>query len=396
MVCSMVAYMARSSKVLRRNHARAARMLAGFGLDTAAAACKTTPDTMRSAVEALHPRGRCDQIAAGCVDGKSWELAAAAGFCSPAVVVSAAGRAGPHAAAGLAGVAAWPKRRMGFRAAPRALIAVSAHSSNQFIRSQAARAAGVGRAVLVRLASDPDRDVRRAVAANDTCPSDALRCLASDRYMRVRVDVARHRGCPPGTLDVLENDNTQEVRVAVGTNPGCSAELLAGNARHGDSSFREAAASNPACGSEMLESLAGDADPMVRAAAAANAACVPGTLAKILESSSDLIFEAAASNPNCPPGVLAALAASADFNDKMAAADHSNCPPGVLAELAERQTSQDDPDLDDETVDDFWDHICCQVALNPNCPISTLMALTYDVDPDTKHAALESLARRFD
>ena len=94
--------------------------------------------------------------------------------------------------------------------------------------------------------------------------------------------------------------------------------------------------------------------------------------------------------------MLAALAASADFNAKMAAADHPNCPPEVLAELAARQASQDDdPDLDDETVDDFWDYICCQVALNPNCPVSTLMALTYDVDPDTKHAALESLAQQF-
>lgn len=67
--------------------------------------------------------------------------------------------------------------------------------------------------ILAILASDPDAQVRRMVAAKRKLTPELLASLASDEDDAVRMSVARHKNTPHEILENLRSDSWSEVRL---------------------------------------------------------------------------------------------------------------------------------------------------------------------------------------
>ncbi len=80
--------------------------------------------------------------------------------------------------------------------------------------------------LLMRLASDRERDIRLAVAGNPATPPLALERLATSRYDAIRLRVARNRNTPAKTLSGLARGWSAEITRAVLRNPVAPAELI--------------------------------------------------------------------------------------------------------------------------------------------------------------------------
>ena len=87
--------------------------------------------------------------------------------------------------------------------------------------------------VLVVLAKDKDKWVRRVVAENTNTPQDTLRVLARERLPRseysganVRAAVANNQSCPVDLLESLAKDKSAEIRRCVAGNPSANAKTL--------------------------------------------------------------------------------------------------------------------------------------------------------------------------
>ncbi|TQL02151.1 hypothetical protein [Cellulomonas sp. SLBN-39] len=93
---------------------------------------------------------------------------------------------------------------------PALVDAVVAHAQRR-VREQAVC---VEPAVHSRLAADPEKLVRRQVAAHTTDP-DLLAGLAGDRAAEVRFAVAQNLACPRGTVLALAGDRSKVVRWGV-------------------------------------------------------------------------------------------------------------------------------------------------------------------------------------
>lgn len=100
--------------------------------------------------------------------------------------------------------------------------AVVAHAERR-VREQAVC---VEPAVHRRLAADPERLVRRQVAAYTTNP-DLLAGLAGDRTAGVRFAVAQNLACPRATVLTLAGDRSKVVRWGVMAHRRGDPELIA-------------------------------------------------------------------------------------------------------------------------------------------------------------------------
>ena len=81
--------------------------------------------------------------------------------------------------------------------------------------------------IAVRLAHDPDPEVREALAGTPSVSAEALAVLARDTEMAVRLRVARHRGSAVApVLPALAGDTHARVRASVAANKHTPASVL--------------------------------------------------------------------------------------------------------------------------------------------------------------------------
>jgi hypothetical protein len=179
------------------------------------------------------------------------------------------------------------------------------------------------------LASDPEPEVRRALARNPAASADVLALLVAravagwraapgERDALIELDlVARARGLAPPLLSSLAAFDAGEgagllasyVVRAAALNTKLGAQALGRLAAHADPWVRHAVACSPAADAPTLARLAGDEDAEVRAAVAANAAASPQTLAELAGDRSRQVLFELGGNPSAPAGVLMRLIA---------------------------------------------------------------------------------------
>ena len=383
----------------------------------------------------------------GCGDATNAEAAARRPLllghpATPPAAVRAAGADLPRRSRDAAtGSASWATRTISHSGAHRRRIAMCAALDDEMQPSAATRW-GCPRAVLDRLASHPEREVRLAAAgspwcptrvlvrlrshpdartaaaalinpamptthlvravderrhpmrhvvaatANPNCPQPLLLQLARDDNPAVRATVAANHACPSHVVASLAGDREMEVRRHAVGNASCTARMLQDFAAASgeDPALLAALAENPACGADLLRSLAGHSDETVRCAAAEHRSCPTDALAALAAGSSVAAAAAAAENPNCPAGIIAALAhGGSHVAIRAAAASNPNCDLELLRSLA---TSSE--------ILIRW-----AAAENPACPSDILEALAEDPEltvrrtvaahPGTRPSTLEQL-----
>ena len=229
---------------------RCARLLAGFSIDTAAAAAGVSRRHMLQALNATVGRGVCAEIATaaaavGQIDSRIVALTHRA--CPPPTARRAGGDISVSVRRAGVGVAGWSARSSGHRVASRGVVAAV-------------------------VASDP---VLSPVAAIDGAQVAWLVHLAGRAHPDTRTAVAGHVQCPPMLLEVLAADSDRYVRKAVAENVACPHGLL-GRLAAGSASMRQAVANNVACPQVLLERLACDDDPASRVTIAENPCCGSG------------------------------------------------------------------------------------------------------------------------
>ncbi|MBO6019290.1 MAG: AbrB family transcriptional regulator [Aeriscardovia sp.] len=121
--------------------------------------------------------------------------------------------------------------------------------------------------ILVRLSTDEDREVRKAVAANKSSKNWLLSKLAKDEDEKVREEAIKNPNCSwKAKLDAAQNplSSPQLLRflseIGKGSAEGTKEFVLS-------SMVRSSAARNPSCPQDALHSLMGDNSPEVRKAA---------------------------------------------------------------------------------------------------------------------------------
>ncbi|MBO6071851.1 MAG: AbrB family transcriptional regulator [Aeriscardovia sp.] len=121
--------------------------------------------------------------------------------------------------------------------------------------------------ILVRLSTDEDREVRKAVAANKSSKNWLLSKLAKDEDEKVREEAIKNPNCSwKAKLDAAQNplSSPQLLRflseIGKGSAEGTKEFVLS-------SMVRSSAARNPSCPQDALHSLMEDNSPEVRKAA---------------------------------------------------------------------------------------------------------------------------------
>ena len=177
-------------------------MLAGFGIDTAAAAADVPRRHMLEALRSTVGRGVCANIAAaaarsGRVGSRTVALSHRA--CPP----PAARRAGADISVAVrragVGVAGWTARSSDHRGAPRSVVAAAAATDP--VRDPVETINGDQVAWLAHLAGRAHLDTRTAVGGHVQCPRMLLEVLAGDTEWAVSKAVAANPACPQGLLD---------------------------------------------------------------------------------------------------------------------------------------------------------------------------------------------------
>jgi hypothetical protein len=273
--------------------------------------------------------------------------------------------------------------------------------------------------VLVRLAHDPEPEVRYEAIRNYQTPQDTVEAAtldvtpgvrtattrtlrtpsptvwkrwADDQFHQVRAEAARRTDCPSGILTVLARDMHSEVLESVAQNPGTSEELLQQlidrvrtTGTNNSTSIRERrvlklAALHPACTPSTLELLAEHRNPDIRNAAALNRS-LPASSINQLVRRGNLDDKAAvklAGRPDCPARALQKLREHTD--------------PGVRARVAKHQSSP--PELLDQLSHDISSVVRANVAGNPNTPRESLEKLIRDKDSRVQSALARNPAAK--
>lgn len=267
--------------------------------------------------------------------------------------------------------------------------------------------------ILMRLAKDPDPEVRSAVAENSMTPAEILKTLAKDKSREVRESVASNTSTPIETLDIMAK--VSYLREIIAENPSVSITLLEELSISRNENVRLGVAMNPKTPPKILKILAKDPDPGVRS----EVARLRTTPTEILETlANDLgypVREGVARNQNTPLGVLKKLASDDRAEVRFGVAENPAAPLDLnfrINLLKSSATEGDEggygrrflaenPDTQTEIIqmlsEDENYRVRCSVAENPNTPFKILKGLANEktVDEDTLYSeyVLSHLAR---
>ena len=206
---------------------------------------------------------------------------------------------------------------------------------NRGIRARVARNPATPVSTLVRLANDPEGEVRDMVAANLKTPVDVVVSLAlnPDKSRRARAGAAHNPNTPPDILRQLAEG--AERRAGPGA-PEATPDLIS------NWWVCSTLAGNPATPGDVLERLAGDRDTLIRGSVAKN----PSTPVDVLEQlaqdpdqgvrswAAHLLGDRFWIAPDTPASMLVPLAASPHPHVRRETARHPNTPADALARLA--------------------------------------------------------------
>ena len=387
---------------------RAARNTPTFAPQSAAA-CSHIPisDTF-AALRDMAGRGVCDTLADETLHEVSFlagrrhtaMLAATSRWASPPTVRLAATMpaTSDDCPPTLQKPSAWPSRASLHRAAPRSTLAAAADTDP--LLASAGRASPA--AMLTRLATHQDHDVRtqatahrdapgwalcapavhpaavtrRWAAANPNTPACVLSALATDPDAATRRNTAANPNTPqPGLVRLASTRDAtssasldhDETRLGVAANPSCSAVLLADLAADPSGTIRALVARNPSIPPEILARLAqNDPHRDIRSTAASHPSLPSRLLDLLAADPHHSIREAVARHPRCPPELHQRLAADQAPNVRAAIAANT-ADPELIAVLAARR---DNPEI--------RVGIQLEAARNPACPpeIASMLALS--------------------
>jgi hypothetical protein len=232
--------------------------------------------------------------------------------------------------------------------------------------------------VLIKLAGDPNEDVRAAVAHKRSIPPEILVRLAGDPKQGVRYSVARHKSIPPEILARLAGDPEQIVRSVVARHASMPPEILARLAGDPAEEVRKSVALNPSTPVEFLVKLAGDPNGLTRTNLVLNPSTPPEILAQFAGDPSSTVRQYVGGNPKTPAENLARLAGDPDVYVRLHTALNPSTPVEFLAKLA----------------DDSHLQVRAQVSMNPATPIDVLKKLLKDRSESIRSSAASFLRRR--
>jgi|2_EtaG_2_1085320.scaffolds.fasta_scaffold00173_8 hypothetical protein len=277
--------------------------------------------------------------------------------------------------------------------------------------------------VLIKLASDEDAIVRKAVARNHAAPPEALAKLAMDERQMTIADVAENPAATAEILAQLARHPNEIVRQKVAANPSTTPEILSkfslkdedmvlksviDNQKtppeflakfispETDSYLKKAVAVNPRATPEVLEVLASDEDPYVREAVASNPSASAEMLSRLVFDDEWRVSNSVLGNLNTPSDALAKIAKQIGIQNStdrrlIQIADHPNTPPETLAILAwnhdyprVQKSIGNNPNTPVEVLVKFAEaegdssHLQEFVAANPNLPVEYIMDFLED------------------
>ena len=170
---------------------------------------------------------------------------------------------------------------------PHPLVQALAHQSVEMQGQHSPRQLSL----LEKLVQDPNKYVRKAMAANPRTPASALESLASDKDTGVRGAAADNPHLPAALFEKLAQDKYKVVRQRVASNPSTPASILEYLAKDKNVDVRgeprkpwepwehSGVAGNPNTSGFVLEMMARDKADLVRRSVADN----PNTPAAVLE-----------------------------------------------------------------------------------------------------------------
>lgn len=253
----------------------------------------------------------------------------------------------------------------------------SANHTDAIYRYLAAKDVACPVDILVKLAGDKERQVRRAVAENPNCPADLRTILKSEEEdLCRRIDKVESKDCPADILTEMANSEDTEVRKAVVKNPGCPADALTKLALDKSAYIRYRVAYHTNCPADVLVKLAKSKDLSVRSSVAGNANCPEKILVKLSSDEDDNVCIAVARNTNCPVESLANLAKNKTVSVRQAVARNPNSSADILENLVHSGDAS----------------IHADVADNPACPESLLEKLARDKSLDVRYAVADNSA----
>ena len=180
--------------------------------------------------------------------------------------------------------------------------------------------------------SESANDVFKALALNPSCPEEMLIKLAKDPDPEVRSAVTENSMTPPEILKTLAKDKSREVRESVARNTSTPGETL--NVLAKVSYLRETIAENPSISMTLLKELSSDRNDDVRSAVAQNPTTLPEMLIGLAKDTSYVVRHNVAQNPTTPAEALVILAKEAGYMIRACVARNRNTPGELLEELA--------------------------------------------------------------
>lgn len=226
-----------------------------------------------------------------------------------------------------------------------------------------------------RLATDPQFELRVALARRDDTPANIRAILARDKDVRIQHAVAIHPQTPPRLLETLATDKSYRVRYGVALNPNTPPRTLQRLASDRDHQVRAMVARNPSTPSATLDGFLRD-DDHVRVSLARNPACPQYLLVRLLGDANDDVRCAALKriNPTAREVDLAAI--MTDERMRVIIAANPRLPTAILTQLAQSLT----PALPGQ----YDRRLARAVAGNPATPAAALDQLARIPDAETQ------------
>jgi hypothetical protein len=228
----------------------------------------------------------------------------------------------------------------------------------------------------LQLATDPDRDIRQAVAEKPHTPGPALKFLSEESSPAIREAVARNRETPPQVLASLAGDESGAIRAGVAANTSTPPSVLQEMAEDRSTSVRANVAWNPVTPASALERLAAHGDKYAWSLATNNA--LPAEMLSVLAKHKDkMVKERVAENSNTPQDVLENWASRKSYtNLHKEIANNRSAPAAVLRALAAHPN----------------EYVRRSVARNPATPTDILRYLSKAKDRLVRCAVAENSA----
>lgn len=242
---------------------------------------------------------------------------------------------------------------------------------------------------ILTAASESDNpDLVRFAASHLSCPPAILARLSTHEDVNVRCAVACNEQTTPSVLSALLND-AERVAVGVATNPRVPLDVA-----HAPQAVREAAASSPVAPEEVLLALA--EDEQTRDWVACNPAASPAVLKKVLAKSGRLGRLVALANPACTPQLLKKYAKKPRLHEPIAR--NANTPPDTLRSLLETgdglvlSALAENPSCPADVLTTLSKNrpLHYQIAQNPGASVALLVTMSKSRDDSVKHAVAKN------